>query len=378
MEQLELLGNSSQIIELRTKVPHNKYTEKLAEFFDFQFENEILTEIRNLPELPSEFGIGAIIGPSGSGKSTILKSINPEYEWRPKWDEEESVIAHFATPEEGIDKFAAVGFNSIPQMLLPYKNLSNGEQFRCDLARQLEDNALIDEYTSVVNRDVAYSTSNAFKRYVDKNNITGVVVASCHYDILEWLRPDWVFDTFNGNFYSGRYLQRPSIQIDIYRTTYRDWPTFQKHHYLSASVAKASHCYVGVWEENVVAFAAVMRLPGRMKNGWREHRLVVLPDFQGLGIGNKFSEAVAEIYLSQEGKYYSRTAHPSMGNYREKSELWKPTSKNRRRGQNVKHGGNKSGGKSGIQVWVADGLDRVCWSHEYIGKSPMNTSVNES
>ena len=311
MEQLELLESSSETIELRTTVPHDEYTEKLAEFFDFRFDGEIVTEIKQLPNLPETFGIGAIIGPSGSGKSTLLRSINPSHVMQPEWDNTKSVISHFSTPEEGIDRFSAVGFNSIPQMALPYDKLSNGEQFRCDLARQLENNALIDEYTSVVNRDVAYSTSNAFRRYVDKNELTGIVIASCHYDILEWLRPDWVFDTFTGNFYSGRYLQRPSIQIDVYRTTHHYWSAFAKHHYLSASINKAAHCYAGVWEGNLVAFGSVLRYPsGTVKNGWREHRTVVLPDFQGLGIGNKFSNAIAQIYLDQDGRYFSRTAHP--------------------------------------------------------------------
>jgi GNAT superfamily N-acetyltransferase len=251
-------------------------------------------------------------------------------------------------------------------MTLPYDKLSNGEQFRCDLARQLKDNALIDEYTSVVNRDVAHSTSNAFRRYVNKNNLKGIVIASCHYDILEWLRPDWVFDTFTGNFYSGRYLQRPSIQIDIYRTTHHFWDTFKKHHYLSMSLNKASHCYAGIWNNNLVAFGSVLRYPsGTVQNGWRAHRTVVLPDFQGLGIGNKFSDAIGQQYLDDGGRYFSRTAHPSMGNYRERSPLWKATSKNRKLRTDIKH----------KNVWKDHYADntRICWSHEYIGQQTPNT-----
>ena len=114
MEQLELIDTSPSTIELRTRVPHDEYTEKLAEFFDFRFEGEVVTEIKQLPTLPDDFGIGAIIGPSGSGKSTLLRSINPNHVMQPEWDSTKSVISHFATPEDGIDKFSAVGFNSIP------------------------------------------------------------------------------------------------------------------------------------------------------------------------------------------------------------------------------------------------------------------------
>ena len=56
----------------------------------------------------------------------------------------------------------------------------------------------------------------------------------------------------------------------------------------------------------------------------------MLPDFQGMGIGVRFSDTIAQIHLDQGHRYFSRTAHPRMGFYRETSELWKPTSKNKK------------------------------------------------
>ena len=53
----------------------------------------------------------------------------------------------------------------------PYKVLSNGEKFRADLSRQIRNGALIDEYTSVVNRACAKSASRALSKYIRKNNI---------------------------------------------------------------------------------------------------------------------------------------------------------------------------------------------------------------
>ena len=52
---------------------------------------------------------------------------------------------------------------------------------------------LIDEWTSVVNRDVAKSMSFALQRYVRQKNLK-IIIASCHYDIIEWLQPDWVYN----------------------------------------------------------------------------------------------------------------------------------------------------------------------------------------
>ena len=51
----------------------------------------------------------------------------------------------------------------------------------------------MDEFTSVVNRDVAKSMSHALQRYIRQKDLK-IVIASCHFDIIEWLNPDYVFN----------------------------------------------------------------------------------------------------------------------------------------------------------------------------------------
>jgi GNAT superfamily N-acetyltransferase len=63
---------------------------------------------------------------------------------------------------------------------------------------------------------------------------------------------------------------------------------------------------------------------------WRGHRTVILPEFQGMGIGTAFSDAIAEMYVSKGMRYFSKTAHPSFGEHREKSPLWRATSTNKK------------------------------------------------
>ena len=135
---------------------------------------------------------------------------------------------------------------------------------------------------------------------------------------------------------------------------------FKDHHYLDNSLAKASRCYIGIWNGQVVCFSASMTMPcGTLKNAWRESRTVVLPDFQGMGIGVRFSDAIGQIHLDQGLRYYSRTAHPRMGYYREKSDLWKGTSKNRKLRKDITH-------ENIFNNHYADNK-RVCFSHEYLG-----------
>ena len=66
-----------------------------------------------------------------------------------------------------------------------------------------------------------------------------------------------------------------------------------------------TRCYVGFWNGQLVAFGASMTMPnGYIKNAWRGHRTVILPDFQGMGIGVRFSDAIAQIHIDQGLRYF--------------------------------------------------------------------------
>ena len=156
------------------------------------------------PNLPTDFRIGVIVGSSGSGKSTLLKEFGTEES--PIWFPERAIVSHFENPDDAINRLTSVGLNSVPSWYKPYHVLSNGEQFRADLARKVMDGAVIDEFTSVVDRNVAKAASVALSRYVKQHNIKNIVLSTCHRDILEWLEPDWVIDTDLGEYTEGFFL----------------------------------------------------------------------------------------------------------------------------------------------------------------------------
>jgi len=96
----------------------------------------------------------------------------------------------------------AVGFNTIPSWLKPYHVLSNGEKFRVELAKRLiesDEMIIFDEFTSVVDRQVAKIASHAVQKYIRKNKKQFVAI-SCHYDVIDWLQPDWIYDTAHHTF----------------------------------------------------------------------------------------------------------------------------------------------------------------------------------
>lgn len=151
------------------------------------------------PVLPARWGIGLIVGASGSGKSLLLDHYFGGPDPAPVWDPGLPIVEHFDAVDAA-ERFAAVGLNDVPTWLRPYHVLSTGQRFRADLARLLGNEATVDEYTSVVSRPVAKSTSRALHRWVRATGTEGIVLASCHRDIEAWLCPDWTIDTDSGTY----------------------------------------------------------------------------------------------------------------------------------------------------------------------------------
>jgi GNAT superfamily N-acetyltransferase len=439
-----------------------------------------------VPGLDEPWQIGLIVGPSGSGKSTIARRAFGEAlreAW--PWPADRAVIDCFhAVDIRSVTRMlAAVGFSSPPAWLRPYAVLSNGEKFRCDLARRLLEApegglVVMDEFSSMVDRTVAKIGSAAVAKAIRQiaevespsrvarwrpglvespsrvarwrpgfvespssatsatsatppTSATGnpkpgalrFVAVSCHYDIAEWLGPDWVVDMATGTLARGR-LQRPPIALEIRRCQRHLWALFKRHHYLNSHLPGGARCYVAAISgqpravrpalssrplaspagdqapssrllaspagdqalssrplrrlrrpaaetENsprqradrsgsrdgdlcrvafsrrplatrlcrvaffgdfgdcgdlkpgtCVAFAATCPVAGF--NGYRRFsRVVVLPDYQGIGVGGKFRDAVAELEAPRCRRLSLVTSHPAMIRSLQRSGRWR-------------------------------------------------------
>lgn len=349
---------------LNCKIMQDDITKNISNKFDYEFDGEIKTTI-DIPDFPDDFSIGLIVGASGSGKTQLVNAVFGSEE-EISWNNDKAIVSCFKNEQDAIDRLCATGLCSIPSWLKPYKVLSVGEKFRADLARRIKDNAVIDEFTSTVNREVAKSCSMAISKYIKKMHYTNIVFASCHKDITEYLQPDWVYDLDSKQFYTGRYLQRKQIELSVSSCQPQAWDMFKQHHYLSGDLNKAGDCYMAFMNDSPVGFVSVLAFPfGGCKNGRREHRLVVLPDFQGVGIGNALSESIAQAYVNSGYRYFSKTANPKCGVHRDNSPLWKPTSHN--------HSNRTDYYRRVDSTTKYDGKDmikhaqRICYSHEYIG-----------
>lgn len=98
---------------------------------------------------------------------------------------------------------------------------------------------------------------------------------------------------------------------------------FSKYHYLSYTHNNAANVFVCMINDEIAGFISVLHFPHpKVKNMKKVHRLVVLPDYQGLGIGGKILNEIAKIYCNQKNRFTIVTSAPSLINSLKKSKQW--------------------------------------------------------
>ena len=294
----------------------------------------------NLPIEDQPWNVGLIVGPSGAGKSTILNrcfGYPAKFEWHGA-----SVIDDFDA-RHSVDAVAAicqaVGFNTIPAWLRPYGVLSNGERFRVDLARRLIEGGEIipcDEFTSVVDRQVARIGAHAVQKYVRRTG-QRFVASACHYDLEDWLQPDWILEPATMTFRWRSVQRRPGLSCTIARAPHEAWNAFARFHYLTADLHKNARVYVLSVEGVPAACCGVLFRPHqKVHNLVGMSRLVTLPDYQGLGLAFVLADRVAAAYRAAGWRYHAYPAHPGLIRSFDRSEAWelhkKPGMQNSTRG----------------------------------------------
>jgi GNAT superfamily N-acetyltransferase len=98
---------------------------------------------------------------------------------------------------------------------------------------------------------------------------------------------------------------------------------FRQYHYLHGSLPSTARCYTAVYQDKPIAFIAVVHIHMKARY-YRVTRLVVLPDYQGIGVGKRLLNFVAELYVSQtKVPFYILTSNPQI--IRGNMKNWKIT-----------------------------------------------------
>jgi ABC-type ATPase involved in cell division len=280
----------------------------------------------DLPIEAKPWNIGLIVGPSGVGKSSIARKLFGDPKAM-KWASA-SVIDDFDAALSMQDISAtcsAVGFNTIPSWMKPHSVLSTGEQFRVALARHLLSDAdpiVVDEFTSVVDRQVAHIGSIAVAKHIRKRERKFVAV-TCHYDVIEWLQPDWILEPATMTFRWRSVQRRPEINVEIARVDYSAWQLFAPFHYLTKELHRAANCFVLFADGEPASFAGVLHRPHPKVDDIKGvSRLVTLPDYQGLGLAMIIVDKLGALYKDLGQRLRTYPAHPSLVRSFDRSLNW--------------------------------------------------------
>mmetsp|Transcript_11499 Transcript_11499/g.21328 ORF Transcript_11499/g.21328 Transcript_11499/m.21328 type:complete len:834 (+) Transcript_11499:113-2614(+) len=366
---------------LRSEVKVDSATELCDKLFDRAFDGECVLEVPGLSPLivNGAFTVGVICGNSGSAKSVVLR----EYFGNPstvEWHEGVPVAAHFSSSSTASTLLSVVCLTSEVFGKRSFQELSAGEQDLVDLARLLEyDNVCIDEFTSRLDRELACRLARNVAQFLRQTRGNGgarrFTFVSCHRDVLAWLQPDWVFDTGlrallpkksfvlalndphegvqplveslrkRGVLGADLSLRVPTLDVTFERCAPWVWQFFRDHHYKTKTLSAHARTFVLRQGSELVGFVATIKQVGKKHTlpqseglggegveepkttgAWRAHRTVVLPSWQGLGLGSRLSDACAEAHrLGCCTAYLAQTVHPRFGQYRDHSPLWRAT-----------------------------------------------------
>lgn len=265
--------------------------------------------------IPEKWNVAVIYGASGSGKTTLAKHLFGEDIFNNILNENEPIINQLDEDfsyEECANILNGIGLNSVPCWVRPVKTLSNGQKARAEAAllmTQKKELTIIDEWTSVVDRTVAKAMSHCIQKFAKKHN-KKIILLSCHYDIIEWIKPDWVIDCNKQEFklpISDDFFfnKREQLEFTIRKVDRNTWKYFSKYHYLSERLPGGKiYCFGLFHGENQIGFQCFANYTPTRKGTtpiYHSNRTVIHPDYNGLGIGIKLIDLTSDFMIKEYG-----------------------------------------------------------------------------
>lgn len=299
---------------LKSPVSSNFRCQVAANSLDIDVEKKSVhhLKIENI-HLPENWNIGIVYGSSGSGKTTLVKQVFGDDVFSFALDPDEPIISQFNKDmpyEECAKILNGIGLNSVPCWIRPVKTLSNGQHARAHSALAMTtDKAVvcIDEWTSVVDRTVAKAMSYCLQKFA-KRNKKCLILCSCHFDIIEWLNPDWLIDcnkqlfipkTPGSTFF---FKPREKLKFTIRVVGRESWRFFSHYHYLSDRLPGGKIYTFGLFhdDEDQIGFQCFANYRPHEKGTklmLHSNRTVIHPDWCGLGLGSLLINKTSQYML---------------------------------------------------------------------------------
>ena len=391
----ERQSEGNDVKELKTSVRVDEWVKKASEALATPFDGTSVTCVHRLPwsiiervKYPPDdereatggetpLRILLVSGRSGSGKTAACAdAFGPPGEWAnaAKGRGVESIDVRVARFQAlGFDEFVIRGqYGRTARQLCEAdpSEMSTSEAYLVSLADSIRTGAVLDEFLTSLPPATRAKVAKRVGEYARHERIQGLVLLSCHgEEIARDLQPDVMFSAETGVEVDVESIDPVTIQSDaaawppedlIRRPTIRLtrhkiaggegvkavkeawWAEFSPNHYLGGASFNAKGCQAWVFfiGERAVAFDSTLPMPGKSVQTVRQHRLVVMPDFQGLGIGSAVTRHdAAKIITTRRAKtdvyddpftqrYMSSTYHTKLGKSRDASPLWRGSNLN--------------------------------------------------
>ena len=331
-------------LTLKCDAPEDFYVIKAANSVDLDVEKKLTHHIKIRADIESQYNIGLIIGNSGSGKTTLAKHIWGDKCFDTLLQPDQAVISQFDDSysyDERVSFLSGVGLGSPVTWIAPAKTLSNGQQARAECALQMArldgQFIVIDEWTSVVDRSVAKAMSHSIQKHARKTD-KQIVLLSCHYDIVDWLNPDWIIDCNTQDYIDRRLLcprhtKSEELVFGIRQLTdSKSWKVFSKYHYLSDSLPPGKTYMFGLFHEDIqigfIAYSNYVMWKKEHKDAgipmvMHANRIVVHPDYCGFGLGGRMTDITANYMKHELGfDVQIKLSSASMANLLKRNERW--------------------------------------------------------
>lgn len=325
------------VVDLQSEVSHSFRCQKAANSLDIDTEKKSKHHLSISVDLKTSFNIGLIVGASGSGKTTLAKKIFGNDCFTTSIDPSKAIIDQFPfdmSYDDCAASLAGMGLTSVPCWIRPVYTLSNGQRARAEAALHMTDETkniiCIDEWTSVVDRTVAKVMSHCIQKHARKTN-RQVILNACHYDIIEWLNPDFIIDCNKQEYIDrrsmvGAFQRGDQLQFSIKPVSRKTWPYFSKYHYLSERLPGGQIYTYGLFDgANQIGFQCFAAYIIGDHKTFFSNRTVIHPDYAGFGMGIKLITETSKDMVRRgfrvKAKFSSTPIYKSM----KKDPNWKCT-----------------------------------------------------
>jgi len=328
------------VVSLESPISRGFRCQKAADSLDIDVEKKSKHHLSVNVDLKTDWNIGIIVGSSGSGKTTLAKKMFGQDCFKEIIDLSKPIIEQFPKDwsyDECAKALSGMGLTSVPCWIRPAYTLSNGQRARAEAALQLarekendDEIIIIDEWTSVVDRTVAKAMSHCVQKYARKSK-KKIILAACHFDIIEWLNPDWIIDCNKQEYLDrrsmvGTFERTDRLRLDIKEVTRKTWKYFSKYHYLSERLPSGKIYTFGLFNgKDQIGFQCFAAYIIGNQHTFFSNRTVIHPDYAGIGLGihliNETSKEMIKRGFKVKAKFSSTPIYISM----KKQKHWKCT-----------------------------------------------------